>query len=338
MGKPNRCFRYAFAKTLANHDTVCAIPESGDKSRRSTALRHGTGARKCARFGRCDWEPGTSTPGGNDPSLHLGRTLAFRVSAVSSPFLVAIAFTLPVLLRGEEVLSLEASRPLQEAVTILERKYGWRIAYEDPPYTDARDLVDKTHPAYRGPGRAIDPRGGRVEIRYSVSPVTGKPDSPGGILQMLIDDHVRRGNPGAFQLRMFGDTYGVIPVQGSVLDSPITLPEKQRTYQETLEEIVRAVSRVTGIRVSGPGMYQPRFGRFTFAANSEPARSVLMRLFQTQKGYRFCWHLLYGANWGYALNTHGDRVPLEPQPPKRYVMKEVKLPDGSKAVIPVEVP
>lgn len=264
-----------------------------------------------------------------------------RMSVKMSIFVLAMAMTVPVVARAQEVLTLESSRPLQEAISILERKYGWRISYEDPPYTDLKDLADKTHPTYPGPRRAIDPRGGRVEVRYSVSPLTGEPDSQGALLQMLVDDHASRGNPGRFQVKVIQDVHFVIPIQGSVLDTPISLPEKQRTFDEALEETVQAVTRVTGIRVRVTrGMHQPSFEHSNFGANAEAARNVLLRLFETQSRDKFCWHTLYAPNWGYSLNIDTRQAPVAaatPQPPKRRVMTEVNA-DGSKVIPPAKAP
>lgn len=252
-------------------------------------------------------------------------------------FSLAFAIMLPIVGRAQEQLLVESTRPLAAAIGILEKNYDWQINYEDPPYTDPRDLVDRTHPNYKGPGRSIDPRGGRLDIRYSVSPSTGKPD-PVTVLQMLIDDHVKRANPGQFQIRVVGGLYSVIPAQGSILDTAISLPEIERNYMDTLIEILRALSAAIGVKVAGPAFYTSRPERFKIGANNEPAREVLLRLFEAMKGYQFSWHLLYGPNWGYALNVFAKRLPEAPKRPKKIVMKEVTLPDGVKAVIPVEVP
>jgi hypothetical protein len=256
--------------------------------------------------------------------------------------LAAVVFSLPVSGSTEELFSVQGSRPLAEAVTVLERQYGWRINYEDPPYTDAADLVDSTDPNYRGTWRAIDPRGGLLEIHYSISPLTGEPtESPQRFLQMLVDDHNRRGNAGRFQVSAIGDRYSVRPVQGSALDASITVPERRRTFQEALKVVLQAVSEAAGIAVRpGAGLGQPRSDRFAFGASGEPARDVLMRLLQTQKGYRFSWQMLYAPKWGgYFFSIHGDRLPAEPQPRKPEAAREgVNRPDGSRAEPPVPTP
>jgi hypothetical protein len=259
------------------------------------------------------------------------------------PILIVTAITMAVMAwatQAPEVLTVEDSRPVAAAIRALEAKYGWQINYEDPPYNDPKDLVDRTHPAYRGSHRAIDPRGGRIEIHYFISPATGKPESSASLLEALIDDHARRGNAGQFQVKMIAGLDSVIPAQGSILDTPITLADEQRTFGETLREILQALSRVTGTRFMASSMSQPTFQRFSFSAENEPATDVLIRLLKTRDDRQYRWHLLYGSGWGYALNLHSQSktAPPKPTPSKRQVLKEVTLPDGSKAQKLVDVP
>src|SRR5215813_3676727 len=234
--------------------------------------------------------------------------------------------------QAPEELTVENPRPLAAAIRILEAKYGWQINYEDPPYNDAKDLVDRTHPSYRGSHKAIDPKGGRVEIRYFVSPITGKPESSTRLLEMLVDNHATRGNPGRFEVISIAGLNSVIPVEGSILDTHITLVDKRRTFWETLIEILQELSRVTNTRVGGPAMTGTTYQRFSFSAENEPARDVLIRLFKTRDERQYWWHLLYGPGWGYAFNLHSQIKKKEsPQTttPKRQVQKEATLPDGS---------
>jgi hypothetical protein len=270
---------------------------------------------------------------------HAGGKIMIKILALIISTLGVIAIVGNT--QAPEELIVENSRPLVTAIRTLESKYGWQINYEDPPYNDPKDLVDRTHPNYRGSHRAIDPRSGRVEIRYFVSPATGKPESSANLLEMLVDDHATRGNPGRFQVKLIAGLDSVIPVQGSILDTPITLEDKQRTFGETLKEVLQTLSRVTNTRVSGPAMTRPTFQRFNFSATNEPAREVLIRLFKTRDDRQYWWHLLYGPGWGYALNLHSQPKKTEspePTPSKRQVLKEVTLPTGNKVKKLVDVP
>jgi len=232
-----------------------------------------------------------------------------------------------------ETVEVEDPRPLGAAIAVLRERFGWRVSYEDPPYKDARDLVDRTAPTYRGPRRALDPRGGPLEVSFLPS------DPPEVVLRMLIDEHRRRGYPGRFVVRQLDGVMFVLPEQGSVLDTPVTLEDRDWTYWDVVFEVLRQVSQATGVKVDGPGFPRPQFERFKFTANREPARQVLLRLFDTRApAYQFTWQLLYGPNWGYALNLAGKQVdpaqlwerpriqPRQAKPTK----KGDPLPDGSK--------
>src|SRR6266498_3985422 len=114
-------------------------------------------------------------------------------------------------------LSVNHPRPLAEGVKQLQEKYGWIITYEDPRLASESDLLDETDPKYSqahpGGRRALTPKGGTLEISYSVSPVTGKPENPRALLQMLLNAHAASANPGRFELKQNGQIFHVIPEQ-----------------------------------------------------------------------------------------------------------------------------
>jgi hypothetical protein len=224
-----------------------------------------------------------------------------------------VLLILPILMQpvtgwGQESLRVEAPRPILAAIQILEKRYGWIVNYEDPPYTGPGEVVDMTPPSYDGPGRIIVPRSCRLEIRYPVSPSSGRPESIESVLQMLIEDHARRDNIGRFRIRKFGDQICVIPIDGSILDAPIAMPSKTRTLKEAIEEMVRTLTRATGIRIRGPEPSPPNPARFEIGASGEPARSVLLRLFSMAPDARYSWTLLHDPTTGYIL-----RIGIRPQ-------------------------
>jgi hypothetical protein len=234
----------------------------------------------------------------------------------------------------EEVLVVDEPRPVVAAIRILEERYGWLINYEDPKY-GSEDLVDRTSPAYRGEHRALDPRGGRLEFRYPVSENTQLPLSQVSVLEILLSENERRGYPGKFVVTTVGGHYSVMPRDGSILDTIISLPDQERSYEEAVREIVAALSGAVGVPVNGPSMFRPRQERYTISAKGEPARDVLVRLFAQVEGYELRWHILYSPNWGYVLNIDGKKLPDPAVSPRRYITKEMTLPDGSKGRIPV---
>ncbi len=122
----------------------------------------------------------------------------------------------------------------------------------------------------------------------------------------------------------------VVPLQGSPLDSFVTLPQKDRTLDEVLGELVRNLTRIGPVPVHEPGMPVRLAQRFTFSANNEPARNVLASALQTATatGARhpiYVWDLLYAPNFGYVLNVYS-------------VKRIVKVPDGDSKLVQVESP
>jgi len=217
-------------------------------------------------------------------------------------------------------LSVNDPRPVAEAVKQLQEKYGWIITYEDPRLSNESDLQDETDPKHRqahpGGKRALTPKGGTFEISYFVSPVTGKPEDPRELLQRLLNAHAASDNPGRFELKQTGRVFHVIPEQvkdvrgrwahqASILEIPITFPEKERSVLETLETITSALSSASQMKIVIGAIPLNLFVRHrtTQSASSEPARDVLIRTLDSTNR-KFSWRLLHdpGVNM-LALNV-----------------------------------
>jgi hypothetical protein len=221
-----------------------------------------------------------------------------------------------------ENLSIDDPRPIAEAVKLIQNKYGLIITYEDPRFSYEGDLVDKTDPQYRqehpGGYKALTAKGGHLEINYVLSQVTGKPESTQALLQQVLDAAAAAGHPGRFQIKQTGRFFHVVPRQvknsrgewvdqNSILDLPISFPERQRTVFETLETILKAVSQEAGIRVGVGTAPMNTLIRIqtTQGASSEIARDVLIRTLESTK-HKLSWRLLYSPGQKlYALNLRG---------------------------------
>jgi hypothetical protein len=160
-------------------------------------------------------------------------------------------------------------------------------------------------------------------------------DDPAVLLQRAIDIYNSSGGVGAFRLLRTGDVFHVIPaktrdVNGKVvevtplLDTPVTIPEEERTVQQTLSVITDAVSSVTPVSVVSGGLYlRNPWKKIVFGAQDEPARSALLRLLDTTGNQNNTWALLCGAGVRQCtLNII-------------YVLVEVEAPDGTKRGVPL---
>ena len=218
-------------------------------------------------------------------------------------------------------VSVNDPRPLWKAIRTIEEKRGWPISYEDPQYRDS-DLVDRTAASYKGPGRALIPREGRIEVDF-----TGT-ETLAASVQQLIADHRRRNGSGEFKIQTIGDMLVVAPTQGSPLDSPVSLTQQDRTLDEVLRELAHSLTQIGPVAVHEPGMLVGSPQRFAFSASGEPGRNVIARALQAAASTDahhpvYVWDLLFAPNFGFVLNVHTTK-------------QLVKMPDGSSKLKQVE--
>jgi hypothetical protein len=217
-------------------------------------------------------------------------------------------------------LSVNDPRPVAKALG----GYGWITTYEDPPYIHQGDIQDVTeqvrkdlHKYPPGKPRVLGPKGGQINISYSVNPQTRMPDKPAELIQRILDDHAKRGNPGVFRLMQTGQIFHVVPAmvknsqgqwvaQGSVLDVLITLPEQERAGMEMLAAICADVSETTRTKITVRTFPMNLFfnNRSRIGGASETAREVLLR-FLKGMGRELSWALFYDPTDNlYALNVY----------------------------------
>ena len=122
-------------------------------------------------------------------------------------WLAAIAQTRTPVLGGVTIegqsakLQVSDPRPLAEALYQLSKSFHWRIGFEEAELRYAGDLVDTTSPEYVSKDkndRAFIPRGGSLDLRFSVSRETGQPVDPIAVIRGLLTEHRARGYPGRY--------------------------------------------------------------------------------------------------------------------------------------------
>lgn len=227
-------------------------------------------------------------------------------------------------LAQSQTLSVNDPRPVTAAMEVLEGKHGMVITYEDPLYVHGTEIVDHTIPAYKQANpfghRALSPKGGSLEITYKTSPGLVRSDEIRQVIQRVLDDHAERNNPGRFYLQQDGEIFHVIPAQyrdssgrlvnmGSILDTPISFPEQERSMLKTLELIKNAVSQARGIKIiigTVPSNLLHRKSSRQGATN-EKARDVLVRALKATNT-KLSWQILYAPGWKmYTFNVHWVR-------------------------------
>lgn len=228
---------------------------------------------------------------------------------------------------SKESLSVNDARPVKLAAETLEKKYGWIITYEDPPYTHESELIDVTEKVRRDldkfkPGQApkvFAPKGGELAVEYDIEPNTKKPVDSAAVVQQLLDAYGIAVNPGVFRLERDGQRLhivvavsknedGVLVSRQSILDTVIAVPAQKRNGLKLLDAICAAISDARGIRVVVGGAPLNLFYRYQTesGAKNQRARDFLTNELDRITGQpKLSWQLLYSATMkAYYLNIH----------------------------------
>jgi hypothetical protein len=221
-----------------------------------------------------------------------------------------------------------ASRPVADAIRVIERLYGWPITYEDPPWLYAGDLEDVTSrvrndgkSAGDGVPRILRPRGGTFVFRGdNLQPPPLNKRSPeaaarAAIFEMLKSYSASIGGVEIFTLTDSDGLFHVIPVQRKdssgklekivpLLDTPVSIPGKPTTLSALVNGICRSLTESAGTSV-GTWMAVNSSPTYIAVNPGESARSVLSRASAEQKPPGpLSWALLYIPALGYRLELH----------------------------------
>lgn len=221
---------------------------------------------------------------------------------------------------------ISSGRPLANASSVLECLYGWPITYEDTPYVYDGDIEDATSRVRKDGKSARDgvpqillPRVRTFSFTLEdvARPARGarSPEAPAraAILAMLKSYSDSVGGAEMFTLTESNGLFHVVPVQrrdksgrlekvAPLLDTPVTLPAKERSGTQLLLDICQFLTRQTGESVGmGHGWRSNR--TYVAPRPGEPARSDLSRLLAEQAApLPYSWKLFYQPGSGYGLN------------------------------------
>jgi hypothetical protein len=233
----------------------------------------------------------------------------FKCSATVSMWCALVVATAGAPLQNAaNELVVNDPRPLSAAIEELERRHGWAVTYEDPPYEFAGDAIDVTEAVRRNNNpsdkrRVHIPLGGSFTFAYSGAPSTVAEAQ--AVLAAMVRSYHQSGNAGVFRLLRTGETLHVIPVRSnnasgalperrSRLDVPITLEARDRSALEMLQAVLQHV-RAQGANVLEGALPVTMLAeaRVQDGAQAETARVVLMRALAAT-GRRMSWQLLCG--------------------------------------------
>lgn len=146
---------------------------------------------------------------------HVKRTPTHWFVSVAAWCAVVVATTGASRQRAVDEIAVDDPRPLAAAIQELQRRYGWVVTYEDPPYEFVADTLDVTEAFSRtrdpsNKRRELIPLGGSFTFVYAAGgPSTGPEAQP--TLTALLRSYHQSGNTGVFRLVRTGDVFHVVP-------------------------------------------------------------------------------------------------------------------------------
>ena len=206
--------------------------------------------------------------------------------------------------QGKTTVAANEPRPLRQAMEALAQEYGWTIDYEDPVYSEA-DAIERTDPAFLAshPGEKQHlVSGHRFKSEFPESTTSGTSVSEEkAILQKVIDDYNKSGNPGRFTLLdEGGGRFAVVGTKAGgdqgILESIISIDGKATTTNGSwaLAKICDALTASSGVQVR---LLQYPLNVLVRTqvnphAQSETARNVLRGVL-SRAPQKLMWSLLY---------------------------------------------
>jgi len=217
----------------------------------------------------------------------------------------------------ESDIAVSDPRPVAAAALRLESRFGWTVTYEDPLYLDPDEIVDVAAQV-RNDGKrdpVLIPRGGQLSFGLP-SVAANAAMSPGAVLQLLVDAYHDVGRGAEFRIGHTGSVFHILPSRArdktaalqdvvAVLDRRISLPMATRSSWECLEALVAQTGDDTKVVIGTVPASLLKKVRIQSGAQSEVARTVLLRTLQAT-GEQLSWQLLCapGPSGPCALNIH----------------------------------
>ncbi len=231
----------------------------------------------------------------------------WRVGFVSATSLSILPILLSAV-QAPETVSVNDPRPLNAAVKVVEERCHCAITYEDPQW-GPDDVDDVSGSVQHKPGiRVRIPKGGLFTFDPPAGLSSGTPAQTEAAMAQVVRafQESGRGGRGAFRVTHDATTVHVIPVGGSVLDTPVTVTGAARPLVDVVTMLLAEVGQVTGEKIGLATLPINLFTqrRVAIEATQEPARAVLIRTLAAS-GRALSWRLFYDVTMGqYYLGIH----------------------------------
>ena len=206
----------------------------------------------------------------------------------------------------------EDSRPLDQTIESMREEYGWTLDYEDPVYTGTSltEVTDDDWPSKYPRAHGLRrPAGGRFSATYPEYADMDTDQAGSTVLQKLVSDYMKSGNPGKFRVIQTApsrfDIVGMNDSEPPVLDATVAVSVTGENAVHAAYEVMRAVKEKTGHRITFGLIPTNVLTQCTAAPKVQqgPARTVILSIFDSCER-TLTWRLLYGANNDlYAMNV-----------------------------------
>ena len=202
--------------------------------------------------------------------------------------------------QGPETLSVDDPRPLSAAVKLLEQRCHCPITYEDPLWKS--DDVALSGPHWP----AMIPKGGLFTFDAPDVSVITTARMAAAMAEVVRAFEQSGSGRGAFLVTKYATTVHVVPRDGSILDTPVTMPRATRPLADVVTMTLAEVERATGKKIE-LAMLPINFSRqrtVDIEAQQEPAHDVLVRALAAS-GRTLSWRLFFDAMMRqYYLSIH----------------------------------
>ena len=213
--------------------------------------------------------------------------------------------------RARTTLTSLDARPLDQTIEALREEYGWLLDYEDPVYakTSLTEVTDQDFPpgVLRTPGLR-KPAGKSFVTTYSEQADMQTDQARSSVLQQVVADYGRSGNPGKFSvIETEPSRFAIVGSDDSsppVLDTVVSVNVAGKSAYTALSEVLDQVHAKTG---HGADLgWVPTNVLIRCIADPKvsegSARTVLLSILNSC-GRAFEWRFLYDANTdGHLLN------------------------------------
>lgn len=241
-----------------------------------------------------------------------GTRLVFLLMTVT--LLAGPSFGAAPLSGQSDRITVDDPRPVKAAVAELERKYGWIITYEDPPFVHADDLDDLTVGASGGK-RALTPKRRRLVVELPSRTAVTRRD--GTVIQAVLDANEKSNPSQRFRLLQSDFGFHVVPAFGRdqsghvtpvavVLDTRVDMRLANVPASDVLEQLCQKLSGSQNPRIAigtvPEGLLRTK--RVSVTVTNARARDVLVDVLR-QLDVPLTWRLLYSpsAPQAYFLNV-----------------------------------